>query len=85
MNKLGYAEVRKTYKANENKITNRYYGENGEPVRLSNGQYGSIEYGYSIHYIGLDGSYVFNLQRELDNCCCDNWFVDMRFDALSKR
>ena len=63
----GYATVVRTYGADNNVVTERYYDEKGSPFSLAEGQYGiKTENGQTV-YLGKDGDPVPNLRNLLYN------------------
>ncbi len=63
----GYATVRKTYFDNGQVATERYYDENGDPCKLSDGQFGiKWKDGRKI-YLNADGNEQLNLKTILNN------------------
>lgn len=66
--KQGYTIVRKTFYPNNTVETQMYYGIDGEPIALANGEYGvKVEPDGSKVFLNAYGKEMFNLKRFLNN------------------
>ena len=67
MTKQGYATIIRTLHADNSLATEYYYDANGNPIALSEGQYGIKKDGGIIVYLDKDGKEKINIKRVLFN------------------
>ena len=63
----GYTTIKRTYYADDSVRTEFYYDKNGNPICLSEGQYGVLYTGEKKVYLNAEGKEVFNLKNYLYN------------------
>lgn len=62
---IGYSTIKKTFYPDDSVKTEMYYDQNGQPIALSEGQYGRLIEGDKITYLDAEGKKKFNLQSYL--------------------